>query len=110
MSIFTKIINNEIQADKVYEDELIIAIKDIAPKAPVHILIIPKKAYPSMQDIPEKELHIMQKVVEVAQFLAKKFSIAKGYRFISNVGKDAGQEIQHLHFHLIGGKKLGALV
>ncbi len=106
MSIFEEIIKGKITADKVYEDDNILAIKDIAPKAPVHILIITKKPYRSLQDIPDEELRIMQDIVKVAKTLAEKFSIQEGYRFIANVGPDSGQEVEHLHFHLIGGKKL----
>jgi len=109
MNIFKEIIEGKVPADKVYEDDNILAIKDIAPKAPVHILIITKKPYRSLQDIPDEELTIMQDIVKVAKTLAEKFSIEEGYRFISNVGSDSGQEVKHLHFHLIGGKKLGAM-
>ena len=109
MSIFKEIIEGKMPADKVYEDDSILAIKDIAPKAPVHILIITKKPYRSLQDIPDEELIIMQDIVKVAKTLAEKFSIEEGYRFISNVGSDSGQEVNHLHFHLIGGKKLGPM-
>ena len=110
MNVFQKIIEGELPADKVYEDDKIIAIKDIAPKAPVHILIIPKKMYQSLQDIPESDLEIIQKIIKVTQILAEKFSIENGYRFITNVGSDSGQEVKHLHFHLIGGKSLGDMV
>ena len=106
---FKKIIQGEIPADKVYESQTLIVIKDIAPKAPIHLLLIPKKAYPNLQEIPEKELHIVQEIIAVTQQLAKKFSIANHYRLVTNIGSKAGQEILHLHFHLIGGKSLGPI-
>jgi len=109
MSIFKEIIEGRMPADKVYEDDDIIAIKDIAPKAPVHILIITKKDYSSLHDIPDEELGIIKDIAKVAKTLAEKFSIQEGYRLITNVGPDSGQEIKHLHFHLIGGKKLGSM-
>ena len=85
------------------------AIKDISPKAPVHILIMPKKGYKSLQDIPPEELHIMVEIVEVAQKLAREKGIEGNYRFLTNNGTKAGQSVFHLHFHLIGGKELGPM-
>ncbi len=108
-SIFTKIINGELPSDKVFENERIIAIKDIYPAAPVHLLIITKKPIPDLQSVSKEDLPLIAEMVEVAQQLAKEFGVAEGYRLITNNGKEAGQQIFHLHFHLIGGKKLGAL-
>jgi histidine triad (HIT) family protein len=109
MSIFKKIIDGELPAEKVFESETILAIKDKYPIAPVHILIMPKKEINSVQDMEEKDLHLMGEMVEVAQKLAKEFGIEKGYRLLTNNGSNAGQTIFHLHLHLIGGKKLGPM-
>lgn len=108
-TVFGKIIKGDLPADKVFESETIIVIKDISPKAPVHLLIIPKKAYPSLQEVPHEDLSIITEIVEVAQNLAKKFDVADNYRLLTNIGTKAGQSVFHLHFHLIGGKPLGAM-
>ncbi|MGD2168741.1 MAG: histidine triad nucleotide-binding protein [Chlamydiota bacterium] len=109
MNIFEEIIANRKPADKVYEDDKVIAIKDIYPHAPIHLLIIPKKQYKSLQDVPSEDLSIISHIAKVAQMLAKEFQIEDGYRLITNIGPDAGQAIFHLHFHLVGGKKLGSI-
>lgn len=108
-SIFSKIIRKEIPADIVFENDKIIAIKDIHPVAPVHLLIIPKVEYEDLQSIPPEDLSILGEVGHVAQLLAKQFDITQGYRLLSNNGSAAGQTVFHLHFHLIGGRRLGAL-
>ncbi len=104
-SIFTKIINKEIPADIVYEDEHCLAFKDINPQAPVHILLIPKKEISSTQDIKseDKELmgHLMIKIPEIA----KKLNLT-AYRLAVNTGAGAGQTVFHLHIHILGGRKL----
>ncbi|MCB1072500.1 MAG: histidine triad nucleotide-binding protein [Chlamydiales bacterium] len=106
-TIFGKIIKGNLPADKVYENERIIVIKDINPKAPVHLLLIPKKEYPSLQEVPKEDLSIIQEIIYVAQDLARKFDVADNYRLLTNIGTKAGQSVFHLHFHLIGGKLLG---
>lgn len=108
-TIFGKIIAGEIPAEKVYEDDRILAIKDINPKAPVHILIIPKKEIPDIQSVTEEDLPLIGEVIQVAQKLAKENDILEGYRLLVNNGPLAGQSIFHLHFHLIGGSKLGPM-
>lgn len=108
-SIFTKIINREIPADIVFENERIIAFKDIYPKAPVHILIVPKKEISNLQSIKEEDLALIGEVVSVAQTLAKQFNISEGYRLVTNNGAPAGQSVFHLHFHLLGGRHFGDL-
>jgi histidine triad (HIT) family protein len=77
--------------------------------APVHILIVPKMAYPDLQSVPAEELSIVAECVAIAQQLAEEFEVADGYRFLTNNGPEAGQCVFHLHFHLIGGRKLGHL-
>ncbi len=106
VTIFEKIINREIPATILYEDDLVIAIKDKFPKAPIHLLIISKKVIPSFQQIEKEDLPIIAKMIEVTQKLAKEFKIEKSYRLITNIGKSSGQSIFHLHFHLLGGMTL----
>lgn len=108
-SIFTKIIKGEVPADKVFENERIIAIKDIRPVAPVHLLIICKKEITSLQTVTSHDLPVVAEMISVAQELANRFGIADGYRLLSNVGANSGQTIFHLHFHLVGGRRLGAI-
>lgn len=106
--IFCKIIQKEIPANIVYEDEEVLAFRDIQPAAPVHILVIPKKHIASLVDLKPGEEAIIAKIYQVIQQIAKQEKIAdKGFRVIVNCGEDGGQEVPHLHFHLLGGKKLG---
>ena len=105
--LFCKIINGEIPSEKVYEDEEILAFKDIHPKAPVHILVIPKKHISSAMEIEEQDEALIGKMFIVIKKLAKEFGLENGYRIVNNCGSDGGQEVMHLHFHLLAGKKLG---
>lgn len=102
-SIFGKIIKGEIPAKKVFENERIIAIEDIRPEAPVHILIITKKEIRDLQSVTAEDLPLIGEIVTIAQELAKKFNITDGYKLIVNNGSKAGQTVFHLHFHLLGG-------
>jgi histidine triad (HIT) family protein len=107
-SIFMKIIRREIPAAIQYEDDDVIAINDINPIAPIHILIIPKKFIPTVNDITEADAMLVGKLFLVAKRLAAEKGVAEGgYRLVMNVGKDGGQTVFHLHLHLIAGKKLG---
>jgi histidine triad (HIT) family protein len=109
-TIFKKIIDGELPADKVYEDEEVIVIKDKFPKAPVHLLIIPKKVIESLQSIQQEDLDLIPKVIVVAQKMAKEFNLEEeGYRLLVNHGSNAGQTIFHLHFHMLGGMPLGPM-
>ena len=108
-TLFSKIIKGELPADKVFENERIIAIKDINPTAPVHILIISKKEIANLQSATPEDMPLIAEMFGVAQDLAKRFGVADGYRLLTNNGTSAGQTIFHLHFHLIGGRRLGAL-
>lgn len=108
-SIFERIIQGELPAERVFEDEHIIAIKDIAPVAPVHLLIIPKKKFASLQELEEDDFFLLGKAIKVVQQLAEEFEIEEGYRLLTNNGASAGQTVFHLHFHLIGGRVLGEL-
>ena len=106
-SIFSKIINKEIDTDIVHEDDISIAFKDINSKAPIHLLIIPKKVIPTLNDLSEEDSIIVGKMVSLAKDLAKKLNIDKtGYRTIFNCNDDGGQTVYHIHLHLIGGRKM----
>ena len=105
--LFCKIINGEIPSKKVYEDEQVYAFYDINPMAPVHVLIIPKQHIDSMNGVTAENSAVIAHIYEVAAKLAQELGIAdSGYRVVSNCGADAGQTVFHLHFHLLGGKKL----
>jgi histidine triad (HIT) family protein len=108
-TIFGKIIKGEIPAEKVFENERILAFKDIHPVAPIHLLIIPKKEIPNLQSVNIDDLPLITEIIQVAQQLAIEFKIQDSYRLLTNNGHLAGQEILHLHFHLIGGRRLGSL-
>ena len=110
-TLFTKIINREIPADIVYENDKVLAFKDINPAAPIHILVVPKKEIPTINDIrPEDKDLIGEMYLAIAE-IAKKYNIDKeGYRVITNCNEYGGQEVFHLHFHLLGGQKMGRLV
>lgn len=109
-TIFEQIIDRELPAEILFENEAIIAIQDIHPLAPVHVLIISKKKYPDFQNIPSRDMsNIMGEIGIVAQMLAKKLSIESGYRLVTNIGALSGQTIYHLHFHLLGGTQLGRM-
>lgn len=105
-TIFEQIISGAIPAEKIYEDDKVIAIVDIVPKAPVHLLIMPKKNYKNLQSVPVEDLSILADIVRVAQKLAVKYQVEDGYRLITNNGPSAGQTVEHLHFHLLGGRNL----
>ncbi|MGB0894833.1 MAG: purine nucleoside phosphoramidase [Parashewanella sp.] len=110
-TIFSKIIRREIPADVVYQDELVTAFRDIDPKAPTHILIIPNKLIPTINDVTENDEAQLGRMMTVAAKLAKQEGIAEdGYRLIMNCNKDGGQEVFHIHMHLVGGRKLGSML
>lgn len=109
--IFCKIINKEIPSKVVYEDERAMAFNDINPVAPVHVLIVPKKHIPSMNDIGEEDADYIFAIHMAAKKVAESLGISSdGFRLINNCGKNAGQTVFHLHYHLIGGRKLGAKI
>jgi histidine triad (HIT) family protein len=106
--IFCQIAKGQIPSQKVYETDLIIVIKDINPHAPVHDLIIPKKHIVSLNDVNEGDKDLLAGILLSVKEVAKMEGIAdSGYRLIANTGKDGGQLVQHLHFHILGGKELG---
>lgn len=102
-TVFGRIIRGELPCDKVFENERILAFKDIAPKAPVHFLIIPKKEISCLQEVLPEDLFLVTEMIEVAQSLAFQYGVSGGYRLLTNNGRDGGQIVDHLHFHLIGG-------
>ena len=104
--LFCAIIDGEIPSNKVYEDELCLAFRDINPLAPTHILILPKAHIPSANGIDETNSAVVAHIFEVIPRLAAAEGLDNGYRVITNCGPDAGQTVQHLHFHLLGGRKL----
>lgn len=108
-TIFGLIIQGKLPSTKVYESEHVLAIEDIHPVAPVHILIMPKKEIPDFQHIEPADWPIVEEMLQAAQIIAKEKGIADGYRLLTNNGADGGQLIFHLHFHLIGGKVLGKI-
>ena len=104
--LFCKIIAGEIPSTKVYEDELVLAFRDIAPQAPTHILVIPKIHIPSVDGITAENSAVVAHIFEVIPQIAKAEGLENGYRVVSNCGADAGQTVPHLHFHILGGKTL----
>ncbi len=108
--IFCLISKKESSADIVFEDDEIMAFKDIAPQAPVHILILPKKHIAKISDLEENDQMLMGTIINRAKILAKEQGISdSGYRLVFNCGKEGGQIVDHIHLHLIGGKQLGGI-
>ncbi|RMG98615.1 MAG: HIT domain-containing protein, partial [Chloroflexi bacterium] len=106
-----KIIAGEIPADIVYQDDLVTAFRDINPVAPTHILIVPNKVIPTVNDLTEEDEPIAGRMLLVAKKLAEQEGIAEdGYRLIINCNRHGGQEVFHLHMHLVGGRPLGRMV
>lgn len=106
--LFCKMVNHEIEPDIVYEDEKFLAFKDINPVAPVHILIIPKKHLQSIAELKEKDAALIGELHLLAVKLAEAAGVKdSGFRLVTNAGQDSGQQVPHLHFHLIGGRFLG---
>ncbi len=110
-TIFTKIINREIPASVVFENDKVIAFKDINPAAPIHILVVSKKEIPTINHITEEDREIIGEMYLAIAKITKELGIAEdGYRVITNCNEFGGQEVFHLHFHILGGKRLGALL
>ncbi|GAB5465618.1 MAG: histidine triad nucleotide-binding protein [Candidatus Kapaibacteriales bacterium] len=106
-TIFSKIIKKEIPADIVYESKEVLAFRDINPKAPVHILIIPKKKIQSLAHFEEEDQELLGKLMYTAKLIAEKEGLSEnGFRIVNNIGDDGGQEVMHFHLHLLGGRKL----
>ncbi|MGB0951884.1 MAG: histidine triad nucleotide-binding protein [Planctomycetota bacterium] len=106
-NVFTKILKGEIPADIVYEDEHAIAFKDVAPQAPVHLLVIPRKPLESLHAAAWEDAHMVGHLLRVCSKVAGDAGLAEGgYRVVTNVGADGGQTVEHLHFHVLGGRAL----
>lgn len=106
--LFCRIIKGEIPSNKVYEDEEVLAFNDINPAAPIHVLVIPKKHITSLATMEDGEENVISHIYKVINEIAEKQGFKeKGYRVIVNCGKDGGQEVDHLHFHLLAGTQLG---
>ena len=104
--LFCKIVAGIIPSTKVYEDELVLAFRDIAPMAPTHILVIPKTHIPSVDGITSDNSAVVAHIFEVIPQIAKAENLTEGYRVVSNCGTHAGQTVHHLHFHILGGQQL----
>lgn len=110
-TVFDKIIKGELPADIIYQDDRVTAFRDINPKAPVHILIVPNTPIPTVNDITSEDEPLIGHMIYVAKEIAKKEGIAEeGYRLIINCNRHGGQEIYHLHLHLLGGRPLGPMI
>ena len=106
-TIFSRIIRREIPARIEHEDDLCLAFHDVAPQAPVHLLVIPKRPIPSLADVTAADASLLGHLVTTAATLAKKLGLDHGYRLVVNTGRDGGQTVPHLHVHLLGGRHLG---
>lgn len=105
-TIFKKIIDGEIPADVIYEDDLCMVFRDIAPKAPTHVLVIPKKEIATIDDIADEDAAVMGHLWLVVRDVARQLGLENGYRVIVNCKEEGGQEVPHIHLHLMGGRKL----
>lgn len=108
--IFCKIINKELSADIVAENNDWLAIEDIHPQAPIHILIVPKKHFTDLEEVNELDAQLLGRLLLAANQVARKLNLNKGFRLIINCGEDSGQLVPHFHIHLLGGKRLGAKI
>ncbi len=104
--LFCKIINGDIPSTKVFEDDNVLAFKDINPNAPVHVLVVPKVHIESVDAVSESNIGCVAAVIVKIPEIAKVCGLENGYRVITNVGEDGGQTVKHLHFHILGGEKL----
>ncbi|MEX0612686.1 MAG: histidine triad nucleotide-binding protein [Pirellulales bacterium] len=105
-TIFQRIIDKEIPANIIYEDDRCLAFHDVAPQAPTHVLVIPKQPIPSISAIQDNDLDLMAHLWQVIRDLAKQLQLSRGYRVVVNCGRDGGQSVDHLHFHLLGGRQM----
>jgi histidine triad (HIT) family protein len=105
-TIFKRIIDREIDADIVYEDDLCLAFRDVAPQAPTHVLVIPKQEIASVADLADEDQSLVGHLYLVIRNLARELDLDAGYRVVVNCGGDGGQSVDHLHFHLLGGRQM----
>lgn len=110
-TLFTRIVKGEIPADIVYQDDQVTAFRDIAPQAPTHLLVVPNRAIPTLDDVTPEDDETLGRMLRVATELARKEGIAEdGYRVIVNCRRHGGQEVYHIHLHLLGGRPLGPML
>lgn len=105
-TLFTRIIDGEIPGSFVYQDEHVIAIRDINPAAPVHVLVIPRKPIPSLAELEEGDLELAGRILLAIRKVAEQEGLSRGYRVVVNTGEEGGQTVPHLHFHVMGGRQL----
>jgi len=105
-TIFKRIIDGEIPADILYQDDQCLAFRDVSPQAPTHVLVIPKREIASLADLRDDDAELAGHMLLVVRKLAKDLGLTDGYRVIANTGPDAGQSVDHLHFHLLGGRPM----
>lgn len=106
--LFCRIVSGEIPSDKIYEDDKVLAFRDIDPKAPVHVLIIPKKHFKSVMDAQGEDAEYITALFDTARRVADELGVSdSGFRLVINTGRDGGQTVPHLHIHLLGGRELG---
>ena len=105
-TVFKRIIDGEIPARIVYQDDLCLAFHDVAPQAPTHVIVIPKKEIPSLDEVGDDDAALVGHLVVVVRKLARQLQLDGGYRVIVNCGPDAGQSVDHMHFHLLGGRPM----
>lgn len=106
-TVFKRIIDREIRADIVYEDEFCLAFRDIHPAAPVHLIVVPKKEIRSANEVTGEEARLVGHVFAAMAKIASELGLTGGYRVVTNCGQDAGQEVMHLHFHMLAGRAFG---
>ncbi len=104
-TVFKKIIDREIPAEIVYEDQECLAFKDINPQAPIHVIVIPKKEIPNLEELREEDEALIGHLFIAMQRIAQQMGISTGYRVVLNNGPNAGQEVMHIHFHMLAGRK-----
>ncbi|WP_101772725.1 histidine triad nucleotide-binding protein [Peptostreptococcus faecalis] len=109
--IFCKLANGKIETELVYEDDKVVAFNDMNPVAPIHILVVPKEHYASLEDIPEEDIGIIADIHSAIKKISRMNGFSKdGYRVINNCGKDGGQEVDHIHYHVLAGKPMKKLI
>ena len=106
-TVFKRIIDREIPAEIVYEDDLCLAFRDIHPAAPTHLLVIPKREIPTLDDLTEQDEALIGHLFVAMSKIAAQQGLTRGYRVVANCGRDAGQEVMHVHFHLLGARPFG---
>ncbi len=106
-TVFQRILDREIPADIVFEDDRCLAFRDIHPQAPVHVVVIPKKPIPTLNDVTEDDAGLIGHLFVAMRQIASRLGLHKGYRVVVNCGPDAGQVVMHVHFHLLGGREFG---